>query len=811
MPLRRLSLLYSTLLWAATLPLSAASPPPLSPATTKAVEQMHKLDQEAGLYGCYVSESLIFCSRVQDALVAYLHKAESPSEYWQGIRLLDEQCNNFRSVCNWVTSVINFYNPRAPQLPVPHRQQVVNFRGESCSGYFNTFKLGRDLVSQERERLFQRELGLYLRDGVAERFMLDATTFKNLEPEKIYNFALLPDGTIWAALERPGGKEYHVGQDNALEETFGYPNHTVLAGAPHQLVLTAGALILFQEGAKKLMFVSNKSGHYQPTFRSLPEVRRQIATFGIDEHAIILVPDVDLAQAVLKLYNKAQVPVAISAYESERLLDVARTRWSGAYASLDREVIYLLSKGVFDGLDHRVKETLARFREEATYMRSAYQLFSADHKAPKLFARLVLRFGKLKDAIHHDVREVIQKEAERLVLLMERYDAMADAEEIVPADADSFYNYLTQLIAETEERIARVTLPMKEYHLVKKSARELGTLFLMLADEVQSSGKNYFLYRASALAFLQVNELMRAVHDIYVGQILRGEILEEETQLSLSPRVCLEFTQYIGHLGIAPPRATVVIDPSAAESLINYAKDWYSIHYQLSDSHNLPNSGGRPQNPKAKRLLSRLVHGEWTGLGTEEREALALLTELRRSAEVARSALLLLDRGHTVPNILDSYIETADRIIRGVGRDSTGGIKSDAAQMLAFLNDPAVPTLALEEWVCTDQESFNCAIAAHLDLLMRLEISDSLPNREVEQIRDAAQAIADLMHLYRRSGLKHQTLPTAFYDTVADNCDLLVTELTAALESEGGWIEVTPESRLRAMLVTSRVVTHPCF
>lgn len=791
------------ILWSVAAPLVATP----TPATIQAVEQMRRLDDEAGLYGCYVSESLIFCSRVQDALVAYLHTAETPEEYLEGIRLLNEQCNGFRSVCNWVTSVINFYNPRSRQLPSPHREQVVNFHGDNCSAFYNTFKLGRDLTCHEREHLFQKELGLYLRDGVADRFVLDKTTLLELAPEKIYNFVLLPDGTIWAALERPGGKEYHVGEDEVLEETFGYPNHTILAGGPHQLVLTAGALILFQEGEKRLMFVSNKSGHYQPTFRSLPEVRRQLATLGMDEHAIILVPDVDLAQAVLKLYNKAQVPIAIAIDDSERLLAIARKRWMAAYATLNKEVIYLLAAGNFESLDHKVKESLARCREEATYMRSAYQLFSADHCAPPLFARLVLRFGKLKDAIYHEIDARIQKEAAKLVVLMERYDQLAAVEEIEPADASSFYNYVTELIAGVRERIARGSLPIEEYHLVKKAARELGTLFLMLAEDVHWSGKNYFLYRASALAFLQVNELMRAVHDTYVGRVMRGEIDKESTEVALSTRVCTEFTQYLDHLGVAPPKAEVAIEPATAWRLINCAKDWYAAHYNVSADTDPPDLYGRSgYEPRVRDLLCQLIQRQPILLDNETETALWLLAHLKRCAEVARNSLFLLDQNHSPPPVIDDYTATIDRIVTAVRAGNLDEIVEDAAKMYDYLSAMGVPTLALEEWVCTDQRGFNAAILGCMSQLFRLQMGDRFTPTEMRAIRDAAQAIADLMHLYRRCGLRYQTLPTSFYDTIADNCDLLIAEINRLLSQGGRCIEVTPECSLRAFLVTSRIL-----
>ncbi|MBA2729022.1 MAG: hypothetical protein H0U49_12730, partial [Parachlamydiaceae bacterium] len=441
-----------------------------SPATEKAIAKFRHLNQEIE-FGISIPEKLLRCSYLQDAWIAYLHEAENQNEFLLGMAEIDQLIDQFRANLNYTATVVNFYNPGNPRTLFPQRIKL-----ENRKGFLNTYKTGRDLTDQEREKLFQEEWSQYEKESICEPFNLDSDTLQALESGKIYNFALFPEGTIRIALEKPGGKDYLLNEEAAIGD-FAYPNHTILAGSPHQALLSAGSLIPYRVEDKQLMFISNKSGHFVPSYDSLKALKDQLNDLGVDPHAVIMVPTVDLSDAVLSIYNSVQIPVSLMHEDANRLFLSAHHRWIKTLNQLDLQLLTDLSLGDFTTLSRAANAELSRIREEATYMRSAYQLFTEMHEAPSNFHNFVKHFGNLKDAIKHNVNEKVTAEAKWVVQFLQKKRNILEDSSSVIAQETSLYEYLTNEILTIKELISKNELIIDEFHLIKKMARELGTLF----------------------------------------------------------------------------------------------------------------------------------------------------------------------------------------------------------------------------------------------------------------------------------------------------------------------------------------------
>lgn len=780
-------------------PLTAnqSNPETLTPTTQQALQRFQKLDFELANYGGLLSEKLLVCSYLQDAWLAFLHDAETIEEYHKGMALFEKNTDAFKSTCHYITSVFNFYtgdyDSPEPQL-VP-----ITFNGQEILGFLNTFKLGHDLTAEERELYYKQEETNYLRDCIVKPFLLDESTLDTLAEEVVYNFVLLPDGTIRTALERPGNREYHVRDDETVEEAFRYPNHTILAGSAHQVVATAGSFIIFRHGEKMLFFISSKSGHFQPDYNSLTHMKTQLTKIGIHPSIVICSPDVDLSRVILKRNYFAQVPVAITHQDTKSLFEFSQDHWRKVYQEIDREILTQLSEGNFSILSPELIETLNHQREEATYARSAYHLFTEDHQAPKLFHKLVRRFGKLKDAMKHDVKPKIQSEAKKTLNLMDRYDAEPNLDNYLTADDQSFYQFINETLSTMQELLTHEKLLVEDYHQFKKLSREIGTFFMYLSKKLKWEGKGYFIYRSASEIFFEVNETLSKAHDEYIAKLLNNEIdKEDEFYIELLPKTIADLKQNLQQLGFSPTHYTIEIGSDEATWMINWAKEWYLSHKSIV----------KQQNDKTvSTLLKKIVDGTYEYEDYEKE--LDKLEHLKRDAELARNALIFLDKSHQAPIEVHTYIKYLTRIIHAINNHEPSSVKEEAQY---FLSLNAVPTLALEEWECTDQDSFAQTLQSYLLPLQDLSTEVAISKTSAKKIALNLQSIQDLMNLFRRNGISrksilHSSLPMVCYDSIEEHASALFLEIEDALKTYGDTssIPITHDMIFHANFILSRI------
>lgn len=755
-----------------------------SPATRAALKKFQKVNEELNNYRSNPGELILNCSYLQDVWLAYLHDAETLDEYQRGMQLFQDHSRHFKSISSYLTTVVNIYH--AEDEP-PHPERIkTTFNGKEVWGYLNTFKTGRSLTADERSVFFRQEYTKFLRDGISHPFILNSSTIKELETDTVYNFVLMPDSTIFASVERPGKREYHV-RGETHSELFLYPNHTVLAGHPEQVVITAGALILHRVDNKSLIFVSSKSGHFQPSYESLNHICTQLTKLGINPCTVIPIPELDMSRAVVKTFNRSKLPILLTQYDTERLFQIASDRWKKFYDQIDREVLEILAKGDINALDKDMMTALIKQRAEATYMRSAYHLFSDNHQSPENFSHLVKQFGKLKGTFKYygmDKFRIqkLQKKASQVLDLIEKHENEIVNFEFIPADDTSFHNVLNGNISEMHELLSRKSLTLKEYHQLKKLSRETGALFMYMAFDAEFKGKGFLIYRTGADSFFHVNDLMSKTDYLYAEDNSPGE-----TRVVLPIKISNRLIKYLSHLGIAPVTFTLDLDPQEAIWMINDTKDVnetgkciYNIFHNIN---------------KHSFKLS---------------EVLAQLNTLKQKAEKTRNLLLFLDKKHQVPRLFQVFMAQIDRMVAAIETPDMNWIKKASKRFSDLCRE--APTAAFKNWECTDKESFHRTLQATLSVLCDLNLKNDkilISNTRAKEIMTNVQAFRDFIHMKKKMRLflneqTKQSLPIVYFDILEEHADALLNEVENAIKTNREFT-VTPVMDRHAAFILAKV------
>ncbi len=715
----------------------------LSPVTEKTYPKVQKIDQEIGSFGRQASELILHTSYLQDILLTYLHDAENQEAYTHGMQLFQENFSNLKSVSTYITSIFNFYTGEY-EIADPQMAST-QFCGQQSKGFLNTFKTNKELTAEERALFFDQEAAHYARDAIEYPFILDHISLSQLEAETTYNFVLLPDATIRIAKERPGDREYHV-RDEMLFEAFRYPNHTILANDPDQIVITAGALIFYQIDDKKLFFISCKSGHFQPTYNSLTYMKEQLAHVGVNPCTIIMLPDLDMSASVIKTYKGAQVPLLLTQNDAQALFKIANDRWNKWYHEIDKTILEELALGNMSILNDGLKAILKKQRAEATYMRSAYHLFTQDHLVPTHFSELVKRFGKFKDAIkkintNKFNPERVQEEAARLLTLIQAYDEEYPAYQFFAADDQSLHSVICANNNEIHDLLTRESLTKDEYHKLKKLSRETGVLFLYMASNVEYKTKGFLIFRTAADGFFQINDLMASTDYVFAQSLP-----EEEIRLKVPRKIANLLNKYLARLGIAPVKITFPLDPKDAFWTVNYAKELYMVSHHVQE------------------IFYSIANHE-TADTTNLLEPLQLML---RYTERAENILIFLDKTHTVSDAYQIFKDAIVRMIRNVQNDDFASINKEADDFWRLCY--SVPASGFNMWECTDQASF--------DAIMQKTLR-GLQDPNVDVIRQKIQAFRDFINLTRKNGMSKSpdALPMVCFDALEEHADIILEEL----------------------------------
>lgn len=777
----------------------------LSEFTKSTLKKLQTLNHETGYYGGYVDQSLIRCTQFQDLWLYYLHKVESTEEYYRGMDRMYPHASSFRTNISYASEIVNFFNPGGEKFLYTHALLIGEKDKRPLYGFLNTFRTGRELTTQERAHYWLEEAERYHSEVVEWPFPLTSQSLSKLQAETVYNYALRADGSISIALERPGQRTYYTQTNpSEIDLPFTHPNHTILAGKPHQVLLTAGSLLFYQVDDRRLYFISNRSGHFVPYFYSLHTMVDALADLGVNPHTIVSVPDLDIASIALKLYRGVQVPITLEKNRIERLFQHAHEHWIKTLNSIDINLLSALAEGNLTHLTDETINQLNRQREEATYMRSAYHLFSKNHRSPKSFYAFVRHFGQLKDAIRYGVKNKIQSEAATVLQMLQKQSSMLRRKDIPLAEGVSTRKFLTDRIAIVKDLLACESLSADDFHTVKKWSRELGVLFKRLAEDSFDLGKDYFLYSATAKEFLHVNEVMAKVHDDCVRCDMQGMANYDEIIVKFSSGTIERMELLLSRLRIPPDTFTLDIPSDKGFWLINCAKNWYHQHYRISTYP----WARKPDNydPRAKHLLERIVTEDFQGIESSDDEITVnyLLAGVLRAAEYARTALIFIDARHEVDEEINDYIFCLRRILYWI-RYGGEEVTAEAMRMLQYMEDRGIPSRQLESYKCTEQKAFDTVLNKRLETLQELVSHRELPQLTLLNLREEVLMLRDILELFRHAGVKYQSFPMVCYDEAKDAAERLLNAIDSAT------LPYDISDNLREVSVTEEMLQDTCY
>jgi hypothetical protein len=436
----------------------------------------------------------------QDILLYYMAESSSSSNFYYGLKQLTPVLEKL-----WLD--IDFDQVPLSKLSPQYENGL----------YINSYKTNRTLSKEEREKFFSEEEKIYNAAKTVEVEVLNLENIDALEAEIIYNFVLLPSGDVFFSPENMNRKVYHLRDDGTKEshKLFTHPNHTILAGSPHQEVLTAGAFILYKHEDSRLFFVSNKSGHFAPNYSSLHLFKEQFAEFGVNTNSIILLPDLDLTGKMLKKSPSFPFPIMQNQEQFLKAYSLALNNWKEANENTNmKEILQLIA---MDGVVK--KETylkLKEYRKHGLTLMNAYRVFDESHKANKAFKKLLKRLGHFNDVMAHQKPEQIAAGAQKLFFFLEKEEFDLNKMQFTPSSPESFQEKIQESLLAIDESFQEDALSPETFHKLKKNIRCLGNLF-----KLQS--KTYYAYRMSKAAMDLCNEMndeLGLEYDEYIAKVL---------------------------------------------------------------------------------------------------------------------------------------------------------------------------------------------------------------------------------------------------------------------------------------------------
>lgn len=756
------------------------------PPVQVARERFDEIVRQNRFRDARISETMMELSDYQDTLLSLLYSSKDQKTFIEALHELELYDQKIRyKKGNDLTSMFNFY-AGTRECITPHEVPVDSIWGREV-GFLNSFKKGRNLKAEERERFFYEEESLYMQDHIFEPFILNQENLHSLESNILYNFALLDDGRVFIAPERLGEKEYNVAEGEIIQ-AFTHPNHTILAGSPHQVVLSAGALIVFKDKDKSLYFISSKSGHFQPTYDSLDQMRRWFSEQGVDRLSVVPMPDVDMAWHGICNYSLIEVPILVTEWNAKKMFISAYQRWQKAYQEIDLDLLKQLAEGNIELVTRQTVYTIENLREEANFMRCTYRLLSEDHSCPPEFDQFVTIFGKIKDAARHENWDVLSESASSLLDIIDAYKETLFIEPVKYTSEESFVEYFTKRIKKLRKFLEKPDLSVEKYHKVKKMSREMGQLFQMLSEKNRLEGRHYFLYRAVSTILFSINETMGEVHSEYVARELKGDKTVEEERVVVCEKTAQKLLTCINHFSIQPPHFTLDLNEEFAKKLFNRAAfEWWVSHQNIQQEI-ISEKWGHYEGT-VKQLLRQIINKKVTIIDKEIEYSLYYLKILRYWMEDVLDLYKLLDARHEVPFEVAHYTTVLDRLIHHItyNREYLENREYEATWLLAYLSDASWPFRDPHRFESDTQEGLYLSIEKAVDQIRVLAISDELEKEEAVVILDAAKQLAVVFNLIRQDSIvdgieEYRTMPKSCYESLAFFLEKLTKSLSLQVE-----------------------------
>jgi hypothetical protein len=185
------------------------------------------------------------------------------------------------------------------------------------------------------------------------------------------------------------------------------------------------------------------------------------------------------------------------------------------------------------------RQSLIRFRQDISFLRSTYETLSKDHKSPKKFDAFVKVFGKLKDLMLMNESDKSQALA---ALIVQNFD-MADFSKLIVekplADKKSIKSYIKSKKVEIQNILSQRTT-VHQVHTVRKALRNVYRYLLIQKDLLVMNEAQTAQFKYQLKYLKQINEEFGVICDTNASLILDGQIKKSfpyKLELSLMQRI----------------------------------------------------------------------------------------------------------------------------------------------------------------------------------------------------------------------------------------------------------------------------------
>lgn len=169
-------------------------------------------------------------------------------------------------------------------------------------------------------------------------------------------------------------------------------------------------------------------------------------------------------------------------------------------------------------------EVIVEFRQDISFLRSAYEILTEDHKSPKKFNEFVKSFGKLKDLVLMKENTLSKEVAEEILedVSFKKLEIMLKEEDL--ANKKSIKIYITEKISTIENLLYKVNRNVDELHTIRKSLRNIYRYMEIQKKIVQMNQSEKDLFKIQLDYLKQLNKGLGALCDKNATDILAGRL-----------------------------------------------------------------------------------------------------------------------------------------------------------------------------------------------------------------------------------------------------------------------------------------------
>jgi hypothetical protein len=218
----------------------------------------------------------------------------------------------------------------------------------------------------------------------------------------------------------------------------------------------------------------------------------------------------------------AVIEIAVKKEKAQTYFELANDNFKEVLASTK------LSFSLENVSDPSAQASLKRTRKYGQLIRSAFQVFSEDHKIPKKLDLFVVDLGRLNDYIEGKVTRKISQETEVVKTDLVAIDGMNWIDKFSPAKKSSIQDFIGGKMDDLRDTLENKKFTAHEFHEIRLMLKNLMNLYFFRAafDEGEDSKRIYQFV-------LQLNQEMGEIHDDLVLKDNQGEIDYDRYKLKL--------------------------------------------------------------------------------------------------------------------------------------------------------------------------------------------------------------------------------------------------------------------------------------